>query len=237
LIHRHTLKTTAQAEVLAGLKELREHLIISPQDGKSSDADEGMVTYSRAHQNDCPAVHPLTDAAQEAILSEAARVAQEAQAAGNKQREADETKCKAAEKLALDAVAAAATATESPDASQQRKATRAAAEKRFIITTADAKTAQAALATAHAICTKTSKDVASAQQQIKAADKVKTKADEVHKVSVLQLADLEKGVADAKSKLTAAVKRKAAGQELETLTTAAPIAETDKKTSIYGGCN
>jgi hypothetical protein len=49
LIHRHNLKTTAQAEVLAGLKELREHLIISPQDGKSSDMDERMVTYSRAH--------------------------------------------------------------------------------------------------------------------------------------------------------------------------------------------
>jgi hypothetical protein len=74
LIHRHTFKTTAQTEVLAGLKELREHLIVSPNDGKKSDTDKGMVTYSRAHQNACPAVHTLTDAAQEAILSEAARV-------------------------------------------------------------------------------------------------------------------------------------------------------------------
>jgi hypothetical protein len=69
-----------------------------------------MVTYSRAHQNTCPAVHTLTDAARETILSEAARVAQEAQAAENKQLEDDETKRKAAEKQALDAVAAAAKA-------------------------------------------------------------------------------------------------------------------------------
>jgi hypothetical protein len=35
LRNQHALKTTAQAEVLAGLNELREHLEISPQDGKS----------------------------------------------------------------------------------------------------------------------------------------------------------------------------------------------------------
>jgi hypothetical protein len=198
-----------------------------------------MVTYSRAHQNACPAVHTLTDATREAILSKAARVAQEAQAVENKQREDDETERKAAEKLARDAAAAAATANEaqaaenkqredaetkhkaavklaldtaneSPDTLRKRKAARAAAEKRSRITTGIAKTAQAALATVHATCTKSSKDVASAQQPIKAAEKAKTKADEVHKVSVVQLADLEKGVADANSRLTAAVKRKAA---------------------------
>jgi hypothetical protein len=44
----------------------------------------------------------------------------------------------------------------------------------------------------------------------------------------LQLADLEKALADAKSKLTAAVERKAPDDELKTLTTAASIAETDQ---------
>jgi uncharacterized membrane protein YkvA (DUF1232 family) len=208
---------------------------------KSSDTDEGLVSYARAHQNDCPAVHTLTDASREAILSEAARVAQEAQADGNKQREEDETERKAAEKLTLEVAATAVMANEASDApdaadqlaadtSVQRKPARAAAEKRFIITTADVKTAKAALATAQAACTKTSKDVASAQQHLKAADRAKTKADKVHKASVAQLAGLEKGgVANAKSIVTAAVKRKAAEQELEKLTTAASIAETDKK--------
>jgi hypothetical protein len=198
------------------------------------------VTYSRAHQNDCLAVHTSTDAAREAILSEATRVAQQAQTARNKQREEDETERKAAEKLAQEVAATAATANEAPDAPDaasqlaadtlvKRKAARVAAEKQFIIITADVKTTQDALATAQAACTKTSKDVALAQQHTKATDKVKRTADEVHKASVLQLTGLEKGVADAKSMLKADVKRKAAKQELEKLSTAASIAETDKK--------
>jgi hypothetical protein len=80
--------------------------------------------------------------------TEAARVAQEAQAAANKTREEDETGRKAAVKLALDAAAAAAIADEPSDASRKRKAARATAEKQFIITTADVETAQAALTTA-----------------------------------------------------------------------------------------
>jgi hypothetical protein len=167
LIHRHTFKTTAQAEVPVGLKELREHLILHPNDGKSSHTNAGLVIYSRAHQNDCPAVHTLTDAARESTLSEAARAAQEAQVIDDTQPEEDETKRKANEKLALDAVAAAAKANEtqaaenkqredaetkrkaankSPVAAQKRKAKRAAAEKKYTKATAVAKKAQNVLA-------------------------------------------------------------------------------------------
>jgi hypothetical protein len=232
LRNQHTLKTTAQAEVLAGHKELREHLIINPNDGKSSDTDEGLVTYSRSHGNDCPAVHTLTNAAREAILSEAARTAQEAKAIENKQPEDDETKRKADEKQVLDAAVAAAnetqaaenkqredaetkrkaaetlelnTANESPVAARKRKAARAAAEKKYTKATAVAKKAQTILAKAQVTCTKTSKDVVLAHQQIKAAERAQKKAEEVHKTSVWQLADLEKALADANSKLTAAV--------------------------------
>jgi hypothetical protein len=197
------------------------------------------VAYSRAHQNPCPAVPTLTNAARQVILSEAARKAQEAQAAANKKREEDETARKTAEKLALEVAETAGMAKEAhkapeaadklaPDTAVKRKAARAAAEKRFVKTTADVKMAQAALATAQAACTKTSSDVESAQQHLKAAERAKAKANEVHKASVAQLAGLEKGIADAKSIATAAVERKAAGQELETLTMASLIAETDK---------
>jgi hypothetical protein len=36
LINQHEVKTLAQAEVLTGLKELREHLIINPNDGNKT---------------------------------------------------------------------------------------------------------------------------------------------------------------------------------------------------------
>jgi hypothetical protein len=151
-----------------------------------------------------------------------------AQVAENKQREEDETKRKAAAKLALDAAAAAATANLSPAASRKRNAARAAAKKQYIKATADAKKAQAALAKAQATCTKKNKAVALGQQHIKSAEKAKMKADKVHTAAVLQLALLVKGVVDTKSIVTTAVKRKAAGKELETLTMNASIAENDK---------
>jgi hypothetical protein len=44
----------------------------------------------------------------------------------------------------------------------------------------DAKMAQTALATAHAACTTTSKDVALAKTKIKASSSVKTSADKAH---------------------------------------------------------
>jgi hypothetical protein len=179
LRNQHALKTTVlQAEVLAGLKELRVLQSYSRRDGKSSDTDEELAAYSRAHQNPCPAVPTLTDAARQVILSEAARKAQEAQAAANRKREEDETARKAAEKLALEVAEMAGMAKEAheapeaadklaPDTAVKRKAARAAAEKRFVKTTADIKTAQAALATAQAACTKTSNDVELAQQHLK----------------------------------------------------------------------
>jgi hypothetical protein len=140
----------------------------------------------------------------------------------NKQREEDETKRKAADKLNLEAAAAATMAKE-------QTAARAAADKKYLEAAADAKTAQTALATAQAACTKTSKDVALAQTKIKTAGRAKAKANKVHKAAVLQLALLVKGVADVKSKLTVAGKRKVAKKELEKLKTTAAIAETDQK--------
>jgi hypothetical protein len=67
------VKTLAQAEVLAGIKELRDHFEIHPQDGKQTDNDKDMVIYSRRHHDECMFVHALTDMARDAILAEAAR--------------------------------------------------------------------------------------------------------------------------------------------------------------------
>jgi hypothetical protein len=69
--HQHAFKTEAQTEVMAGLTELRDLQALSPRDGQSSDLDEGMDAYSRAHQNPCPTVPPLTDAAQLRVAMEA----------------------------------------------------------------------------------------------------------------------------------------------------------------------
>jgi hypothetical protein len=80
LKNQQAVKTTAQAEVLAGVEELRAHFIIHPQDGKQTDNDKGMVLYSRRHTKECTVVHALTDEARDTILAEAARKAQEEQA-------------------------------------------------------------------------------------------------------------------------------------------------------------
>jgi hypothetical protein len=235
------VKTLEQAEVLAGLKELREHFSINPKDGLQTDNDKGMVIYCRRHE--CMFVHALTDVARDAILAEVARKAQEAQAVGEKPPEGeykpsdnDETERKAAAKQArnaaqaeekqqqdkhdLEEAAAAATANE-------QKGARAAALKKYNKATADAKTAQTALATAHAACTKTSKDVALVKTKIKVSGRVKMNADKAHKAVVVQQDLLVKGVANAKSKLTAAGKRKAGKMAMEKLTTAASIAKAD----------
>jgi hypothetical protein len=63
LIHRHTLKTLAQAEVLTGLKELRGHFIVNPKDEKKPENDEGMVIYSQRHLKVCTYVHRVAKAA------------------------------------------------------------------------------------------------------------------------------------------------------------------------------
>jgi hypothetical protein len=86
-----TLPTTAQAEVLVGVKELRAHFIIHPQDGKQTEDDEGMVIYSRRHTKECTVVHVLTDEARDAILAEAARKAQEEQAGEDTPQEGEDT--------------------------------------------------------------------------------------------------------------------------------------------------
>jgi hypothetical protein len=105
--NQHALKTTAQAEILAGLTELRAHFIIHPQDGKQTDNDKGMVIYSRRHTRECTVVHALTDEARDAILAEAAGKAQEAPGGGDGTKtppEDDaEKKRKAAKKLEQDA--------------------------------------------------------------------------------------------------------------------------------------
>jgi hypothetical protein len=49
LRNQQALKTLAQAEVLAGVKELRTHFKINLQDGKQTDNDKGMVIYSWRH--------------------------------------------------------------------------------------------------------------------------------------------------------------------------------------------
>jgi hypothetical protein len=66
--------------VLAGLQSLRELQSLSPRDGQSSDTDEGLVVYYRAHTDPCPAVPLVTDAARRTAQNEeTARQAEEAQ--------------------------------------------------------------------------------------------------------------------------------------------------------------
>jgi hypothetical protein len=67
-----------------------------------------------------------------------------------------------------------------------------------------------------------------AQKRIQAAEKAKTKADKVHATSFLQLVVLVQAVEAANSLVTEAEKRKASGQELETLTMKASMAENLK---------
>jgi hypothetical protein len=183
--------------------------------------------------------------ARDAILAEAARMAQEEQAVAEKPPEGedkppedDETDCKATAKQArnvaqadenkqqdkhdLEAAAAGATAKE-------QKAARAAALKKYNKAIADAKTVQTALAMAQAACIKTGKDVALAKTKMKTAGRVKTNADKAHRAVVVQRDLLVKGVADVKSQLTAAVNRKAGKKALEQARTTASIAETDQQ--------
>jgi hypothetical protein len=71
--HQHAFKNKAQTEVMAGLTELRNLQSLSPRDVQSSDLDEWMDAYSGVHQNPCPAVPPLADAAQLRLATEAQR--------------------------------------------------------------------------------------------------------------------------------------------------------------------
>jgi hypothetical protein len=73
---QHALTTTVHAEVLAGLQALRKLQSLSPRHGQSSDTDEGLAVYYRAHTNPCPAVPQVTDAAQQALAAAVARTAQ-----------------------------------------------------------------------------------------------------------------------------------------------------------------
>jgi hypothetical protein len=68
-----------------------------------------------------------------------------------------------------------------------------------------------------------------AKTKMKAAGRVKTNADKAHRAVVVQRDLLVKGVADAKSKLTAAVNRKARKKALEQARTIASIAQTDQQ--------
>jgi hypothetical protein len=245
------VKTLEQAEVLAGVKELRAHFEIHPQDGKQTDNDKGMVIYSRRHKNECTFIHTLTDEARDTILAEAARKAQEAQAVKDKPPEVgakppnndddkpsadDETESKAAAKKPPEGKPPGDDETEKVEAETKRKAAeirkreaaRSVAKEQYIKAHEDLYEAQTALATAQVACTKTSKAVEVVQKRIMAAEKAKTKADKVHATSFLQLDVLGQAVEAANSLVTEAEKRKASGQELETLTMKASIAENDK---------
>jgi hypothetical protein len=88
-------------EVLAGLQSLRELQSLSRHDGESSDTDEGLVVYDRAHTNPCPAVPHVTDAAQQALTAGVARTAhneetaRQAEAAQQLARDEADTELKA----------------------------------------------------------------------------------------------------------------------------------------------
>jgi hypothetical protein len=110
---------------------------------------------------------------------------------------------------------------------KEQQAARNAALKKYNKATADAKTAQTVLATAHAACIKTSKDVELARTKIKVSGRVKAKADKAHKAVVVQQDLLVKGVGDTQSQLTAAGQRTARKQLMDKLTTAASTAVAD----------
>jgi hypothetical protein len=105
--------------VLAGLQSLRELQALSPRDGKSSDTDEGLVVYYRAHTNPCPAVPHVTNAALQTAQNEEtarqAKVAQQlARDEANKElkAKADEAAKAAADMQALADAKAATKATD-----------------------------------------------------------------------------------------------------------------------------
>jgi hypothetical protein len=155
--HQRAFKTEAQTEVMTGLTELRDLQSLSPRDGQSSDLDEGMVNYSLAHQNPCPAVPPLTNAARLRLETEAQRRRDEAQVAEDKQRQGAEVAQQAADMLAhADAETvrtATATTTHEAQAALTLQDENVAMDKRWLATLADVKTAQYALARAHATWT------------------------------------------------------------------------------------
>jgi hypothetical protein len=229
----------AQAEILAGVKELRAHFIIHPQDGLKTDNDKGMVIYSRMHTKECTVVHTLTDKVRDAILAEAARKAQEAQAqpAGgdgkppvkppdnDEGRPPDDDRAK----KPPEGKPPGDDATEKEEAETKQKAAEIReqdAKDQYIKANEDVYEAKTALKKAQATCTKTSKAVELAHKRIKAAEKGKTKADKVHADSFLQLDVLGQAVDAANSLVAEAENSKTSGIELETLTMNATMAES-----------
>jgi hypothetical protein len=191
LRHHHAFKIAAHTEVMAGLTELRDLQAVSPRDGQSSDTDEGLDAYSRAHHNPCPAVPPLTDEARLRLATDAQRKLDEAQVAEDKKREEEEQARQTDDKLAHEeaekvrkakATQAAQAAADKlpPDAAVKLKAANDAADKRCLATLADVKTAQDALAMAQATWTKANNAVKLAQEHLRAADRAKKKATDVH---------------------------------------------------------
>jgi hypothetical protein len=153
---------------------------------------------------------PLTDVARLLLATEAQRKINEAHMAADKQREKEEPTCQAAEQLALEEAAKVRKAKEAqeaqeaadkvaPDAALKLKAANAAVDKRCLATLADVKTSQDALAMAQAAWIKANNHVELAQEHLRAAERAKKKAKDVHTASSTQLVDaLATGVADAK---------------------------------------
>jgi hypothetical protein len=143
-----------------------------------------MDAYSRAHQNPCPAVSPLTDVARLRLRQAADTLAHE---------EAEQVRM--------------AKATQEAHALLTLQAANVAMDKRCLATLADVKTAQDALARAQATWTQANHAVELAQEHRRAAERAKHKAEDVHTASSAQLKALEKGVADAKGLVTEGTKR------------------------------
>jgi hypothetical protein len=204
LRNQQAVKTTAQAEVLAGVKELCAHFIIHPQDGKQTDDDEGMVIYSRRHTKECTVVHALTDETRDAILAEAARKAEEEQAGEDTPQESEDQPPDNDDD----------DETETEEAKTKREAARSVAKEQYIKANEDVYEADNAHKKAQATCTKNNKAVELAHKRIKAAENAKTKADKVHATSFLQLDVLVEAFEAAKSLVTEAENSKATGQEL-----------------------
>jgi hypothetical protein len=194
---QHALTTTVHAEVLAGLQSLRELQSLSPRDGQSSDTDEGLVVYYRAHTNPCPAVPHVTDAAQQALAAAVARMTQ---------NEATARQVEAAQQLARDEAdkelkaksdkeaKAAADMQALEDAKAAKKATDAAfklakntAFKRYAATTQAVAKAEDARTIATATCIKAHQDVVSSHEHVRVATMDKGKAKEAHTGSRAQL--------------------------------------------------
>jgi hypothetical protein len=207
--HQHAFKIAAQTEVMAGLTEMRDLQVLSPRDGQSSDTNEGMDAYSCAHHNPCPAVPPLPDAARLRLATDAQRRRDEAQEAEIKQRQEEEEARQAADKLAHEEAEKVrkAKATQVAHAALTLQAANPAMDKQCLATLADVKTAQDALARAHATWTQANNAVELAQEHLRPAERAKHKSDDMQTASSAQLGALEKGVADAKGLVTEATKR------------------------------